>query len=395
MPKTEQENQMAVQQPVHENRELQEERREQREQQLNQPVQNPLEQQPQDQLEQDIHILRGEEFVELNVPLAHADPVFGQWSSINRQRDRQKIRESARKSARKEAAAEQAQEDERRISRLRGRISAFSGNNGIASDMLLVRTMLDLEAGCYQGLKPRQDVTGHTRRRNEKRYSNAGEGNSFARSAAEEDVANLVSNLRRDICLDGDETYPESMQEYADAFYFTNKYGNEVAKEKTIALNREKKNGTITDEEYKARGIEIKKQEQFIMIQKSYASNFAPTMWVKARDLRARRLARQQIMDEGNSAYHQRMIAILDREIADLNAQYEGYMEMLRTFNDTLDTPRGHMQHEKQIELARLRRELKAAKPEKQKELEKQGRKIFEDYTYAGPLDEGRQIVIE
>lgn len=347
-------------------------------------------------LETNIHRLRDEEFVELNLPLVHADPVFRRGeSSLFRQRNQGHAPsgKKARQRAAQQQEAEQKAMDKERFAMLNTQITGMRDNQ--EPDVIVKRTILGEEAGHYQHqLSERKDVNGVERRRNESRYARV---TLFAHSAAKEDVKNLVENLRRDLCLEGESKIPENMREYTDAYYFVSKYGNEIAKEITIELRQMK--GTISEEEYKARHLQMDKLEDFKMIQKSYASNFTPTMIMKAQDIRARKLAKQQIQEEGSSAYHQMMIRILDQEISELETEYDNLVHWMETYSDTMDTTRSRAQADMQKELARIRREMKkcdepvenetaedVAKRQRMRDsLEQEGRALLKGFNYEGP----------
>ncbi len=371
-------------------------------QQQNAAAAAPVEmEQTEGHLEANIHTLRDEEFVELDLPLVHADPVFhNQKSSLFRQRQAHGVggRKSQRREEARQNAAEQKEMDTERFDTLSTRISALSSNE--FSDVIIKRSILSEEAGCCQHqLSERKDVNGVERRRNERRYAKYARINPFSRSAAKEDVQNLVENIRRDLALEGDATVPENLQEYTDAYYFVHKFGNDIARDVTVEMKNAKKNGTISEEEYQQRETRLAKLENFKMIQKSYASNFTPAMMMKAQDIRARKLARQHILDEGNSDYHQMMVDLLDHEITQMEAEYKDLLHWLVTYNDTMDTYRSPAQAAMQKELAAIRREMKrcdystedeteeetAKRLERRDQLEQQGRDLLASFDYPGP----------
>lgn len=309
-----------------------------------------------------IHRLQDEEFQELNMSLVQADPILTQQDS-NLFRQRQKS--GGGKLGRRYAAWKQGKADLERRRAVGQRIIALSDNS--KPDNIVQRSILEAEIGCYgdiQKLKEqRTDTNGAIRRKNEARYAKKSAVTPEDHFGAEEDADNLVENLRRDICLEGKTKVPDNMLEYTDAFYFVSKFGNDIGKEVTIDLKKRKEAGTITDEEYAAKKLKLKKLEQYLMTQKSYGSNFTAAILVKAGDIRARRLAVQQIRNEGDSPYHQEMIQYLEQEIAILEAKYRDLEHWMATYNETMDTPRSQAQAEMQRRLAQLRRQMKALPP--------------------------------
>lgn len=342
-----------------------------------------------DPLAENIHRLHDEEFVELNVPLvAHADPLRDQ---ISAQRQTAQARRSSKKAAKKNAEKYRQLMEDKTYDQLQQRSRALMGMD-ISSDQLIERTMLEFELGDYQRLPKRVDIDGETRRKNTKWYRKSASGKLAMRSA-QKDVENLYNNLRRDICLTGNtDIEDDQFQEYADAYYFTRKYGEKVL--------REKKLGAQAPEVVLVHGSEKKieegrkdraeKLEQFLLIQKSYATNFMPSLVKMRNELKAWKLARKTVEDESGqpSAYRQQMLQIINQKINEVEETYNNKRKDMRTYNGTEKSPRSRAQTQAQAELALLRREMKdlAEDDPKREELEQRGRKVFENYTYLGPV---------
>lgn len=304
-------------------------------------------------------------------------------------RRRQELKESGKKSNRKRAAAEKKKDDMKRSNKLYRRLGDLTGKS-LTPGELVARTILEGESLRCEKAPPREDLTGHQRFKNEKKFKNAPQDDPKAQQAAEKDVQNLVNNLRLDMTLEADTTIPQELRGYTDAFYFTNQYGEKTIATMTKIHNRNKTAPGADPEQIQAEKAAIKKLQQFTTIQKSYASNFVPNMCLKQRDIRARQLARQQIQEGPRNAYQQRMLDILDRELETIQAQYNALAEYLRTFNGTLGRPRGAAQLVMQSNLAALRQAMlvPGVTEEEKERLEAQGRSLFFGYTYEGPVDE-------
>ena len=342
-------------------------------------------------------LLRDEDFLSDDVVLSHADSMFHQENVLTRQRDAATRSKAGGKLARWRAKKQQGAYDAMRGAAIQNRMRAADSSHAIDSDTLVARTVLQTEINERDNLlrvSPRQDLTGQERRRHEKHFGKATELTPELMAAAHADVQNLVRNLRLDLCLDGNDTLPPDLQLYADAYYFTYKYGNNSVNARKAAADKAFAEGRISEVERKACLQEITKLEQFVLLQKSVGSNVSPMLNTKAKGLRARKLALRQIQDEGDSIYHRQMIAILAQEIIKLSEDLKIDTDALRTCNNTQDTPRGQAFLETQADLARIRREMKALgeseEDKKRKEaLEQEGQQILLDYTYDGPLIKG------
>lgn len=342
-----------------------------------------------DPLEANIHILKEtEEFVELNIPLLHADTVFQKkTSNLYRQQDQEKIRESSKKLGRKKAAADQLSSDQGQKKELYRRLNDAAKEKS-DSDRIVETAILTNNVSWLDKAPPREDVTGYARRKNERSFANSAESEKAQRSARK-DVDNLVNNLLHDVSLESDTSIPESLMEYVDAYYFTQKYGEKTKKKMEMVHRAAKRSGMLTEAQIEEEKKILAKLGQFTTIQKSYGSNFVPNMCGKLQEIRAHKLARQQILDEGNSAYHQKMVQLLDEAIAEKEREYDNYETNMRTFNGTIIRPRGAMQSEKQTELAQLRRSMMepGLTDEQKAEIERRAEDIFYDYNYEGEVD--------
>lgn len=347
-----------------------------------QPLQVPQEQ-VEERLNEDVHALQMEDFEIVDVYLADAQPVFArQDANLYRQRDQEQIRQSKKKAARKQAAADQAQADHIGRTRMSAALEEARRDAAEDPDALLRMSVLDEEIRQLQALGERVDVTGHRRRKNEKEYANRANSQA-ARKAARQDVDHLVKNLRMDIGLEGDPNTPEDMHEYTEAFYFTKLFGEATIREKEEAKEALENAGAPEAEVQQAKE-QLEKIKAMALWQKSNGSNFAVVMGNKARDLQARRLARQQILDEGSTAYHQLMVALLDEEIARLQDEYDGIAEGLRTASGTVGTPKADAQIAAQGQLAQLRREMKAegTTEERKEAIMTEAREIYRNFNY-------------
>lgn len=347
-----------------------------------QPLQVPQEQ-VEERLNEDVHALQMEDFEIVDVYLADAQPVFArQDANLYRQRDQEQIRQSKKKAARKQAAADQAQADHIGRTRMSAALEEARRDAAEDPDALLRLSVLDEEIRQLQALGERVDVTGHRRRKNEKEYANRANSRA-ARKEARQDVDNLVKNLRMDIGLEGDPNPPEDMHEYTEAFYFTKLFGEAAIREKEEAKEALEKAGAPEVEVQQAKE-QLGKIRDMALWQKSNGSNFAVVMGSKARALQARRLARQQILDEGSTAYHQLMVALLDEEIARLQDEYDGMAEGLRTASGKVGTPKVDAQIAAQGRLAQLCREMKAegTTEERKEAIMTEAREIYRNFNY-------------
>lgn len=360
---------------------------EQEEEQIQQQVQVQAPQialeQREEQLNEDVRALELETFEIVDVQLIEAPPVFArQEANLYRQRNPDQIRESKRKSARKQAAADQARADHIGRTRMSAALEEARRDAAEDPDALLRLSVLDEEIRQLQALGERVDVTGHRRRKNEKEYANRANSRA-ARKEARQDVDNLVKNLRMDIGLEGDPNPPEDMHEYTEAFYFTKLFGEAAIREKEEAKEALEKAGAPEVEVQQAKE-QLGKIRDMALWQKSNGSNFAVVMGSKARALQARRLARQQILDEGSTAYHQLMVALLDEEIARLQDEYDGMAEGLRTASGKVGTPKVDAQIAAQGRLAQLCREMKAegTTEERKEAIMTEAREIYRNFNY-------------
>lgn len=340
----------------------------------------------QEQLKNDILTLHEAKFKTPETELIPAKPVFRQKANYYEQSNPIKINQSRSKSARKHAAAQQAQSDQTRQEELQLQLNHLNKRltDQKDPDSLLARSVLTEDLGILNHSPARQDVTGHFRRKNAKKYTKPGSGNDKVRESAQADVDNLVSNLRRDISLEGDTSLLEDTSEYTDAFYFTNLFGEETIKGRTQELEEMKKNADqYSSKEIDASKARLKKLQDMVLFLKNYGSTYSIAMVQKSRAIKAHQLARQQIADEGNSAYNQLMLEILDKKISELKSDYEENIKDLRTASNTADTPQGKAHIKVQKELAKLRRRMKENDSDEQikKKSMDQARDIFQNFT--------------
>ena len=332
-------------------------------------------------------IVQEEDFLQIETELSQAPTMFTGNSVLQRQRDPELKKKSAKKAARKEAAAQQAEQDAQRVNAIQARVNAMAVGSpkDIDADTQITSGILNNELGEYWRYPPRQDVTGYDRRSNEAHYAKAKKVTKGMETAAQTDVQNLVNNLRRDIALEGSDALPDDLQQYADGFYFRKKYGEQAIKEKVNTIKG-------APQEDKARlELERKKLEQFVLAQKMIDTNAILPLRVLLQDIRARKLALQQINDEGSSLYHQRMAEILNKEISELTVKYQYKILMVRTFNGRLASNRTQAQLNAIQQLVELRRRMKepGVTDEEKEALEEAGKAVYTNYTYEGPLETG------
>ncbi len=312
------------------------------------------------QIQQNVQ-LREEDFEVIEGELIPAEQMFTrQESNLHRQKDQKKIRESGKKSEREKAATEQKEADRIQLSKINCNVGTMQRDNG---DDIMRQTVIAMEDKKYrEALKEggRVDVTGHLRRSNEQKYAASNPKGVFMRKAARADVDNLVRNLRMDIVLEGDGSTHEELSPYVDAYYMVNALHEAVGIQKKREIAAMKNDGRSTKEQIDEANKNYDKFADLSTILKSKASNFAITTNQIHRALRARKLARKQILDEGISAYHMLMVQMLDADIATLQREYDQEMENLRTLNHTLDTPKGAATVLLREQLAELRRQMKA-----------------------------------
>lgn len=374
-----------------------------------QQVAAPLQEQHEEQQEEQHEHLREEDFEVLDIPLAHADPVFWrQESSLFRQRNQVRTEggKKARRKAAKQAAEAQNAQDERRKTEISAWLVSVAGEQDDTT-VIIQSSLLRESMMLYQRLDERKDVNGEERRRNERRFSKTPRWDPIARSAAKADLDNLTNNLRRDICLEGDDTLPEVLSDCEAAYYFTNRFGNRTGEQMHDAMKADEDRlkairagtvGTFETEEEKEQACreleeriertheQKKKLDQFVLYQKSSASNFGVTAMGKLQNLRTLRLAKQQILDEGHSPYHMLMVSMLDEEIDMWQAEYDRDIQNILTCQNRLGTPRGQAQIAAQKELARIRRAMlvPGVTPEQLAALTEEGRNVFRNYNYEG-----------
>lgn len=336
------------------------------------------------QLEDDILALHETEFKTPETELIPAEPVFSnQGANYYEQRDPARINESRKKSARKSAAARQDQSDLTRKGELQRKLNHLMTQKD--PDSLLVRSVLDDEIGNLDRSPVRQDVTGYSRRQNETKYAKRASANQKMRKTAQADVDNLVNNLRRDISLEGDISLSGDTTEFTDAFYFSQLFGEEAIKERTLRLQQMNENqDKHSPEEIAASKTDLQKVSEMVLFLKNCGSTYSVRMAWKSRVIRAHQLARQQIADEGDSVYNRVMLEILDAKILELQNDYNATMRGLRTANNLAGTPRGDAYIAIQKELARLRKEMKENDGDervKQETLDR-ARSLFQNFTW-------------
>ena len=252
-------------------------------------------------------------------------------------------------------------------------------------ESLLERSVLSDEMGKLNLSTMRQDVTGYMRRQNETKYAKRGSENQKMRKTAQADVDNLVNNLRRDIALEGDTSLLADTTEYTDAFYFSQLFGEDTIKERTLKLQQMKKNtDKYSDEEIAASKTELGKAQDMVLFLKNYGSTYSIRMVQISKAIRAHQLARQQIADEGNSAYNRMMLEILDTKIQGLQKDYDTFLAGMRTGSGSAGTAKGAAHLAIQKELAGLRKEMKENDGDervKNESLDK-ARDLFQHFTW-------------
>ena len=355
------------------------------EQQLqNAPEEHIQEQQNQVEVMGDVEILREEAVQNQNLQLENAPAVFAtQGTSIIRQRDPQVIRESGKKARRKQVAQEQKENDLVHVRRMTEIEHATCSRPGQTTDELLTNSMVASEKNILKKEPPREDVEGDKRRTHEKRYAKISPKLPHVKSAAKKDVANLIDNLRRDLAIQDPAWFPQDMKEFTDAYHLSRQFGEDTIKELTMTREAMKEAGR-PQEEIDAISQKKTKLEAFVLWQKGNGSNYSITMGGYARDIEARKLAKRQIMDEGDSKYHQLMIRMIDEELNALTAYYNTKLTNMRTANGTHNTPKGAAQIAAQAELARLYREMSAegVTEEQKLQLEQQAKALVKNYDY-------------
>lgn len=336
------------------------------------------------QMKNDILTLRETEFETTEKELIPAEPVFAnQGANYYAQHDPAKINQSRTKAARKNAAALQDQTDQTRKAELEGRQRKLIAQKD--PDSLLARSALTEELTNLDHAPARQDVTGYARRQREMKYAQRGSANQRMRKTAQTDVDNLVNNLRRDISLEGDTSLLEDTTEYTDAFYFSHLFGEETIKERTIKLQQMKAHtDKYSPEEIAASKAELGKVQDMVLFLKNYGSTYSITMLRKSRAIRAHRLARQQIADEGNSVYNRVMLEILDAKILELQSDYDANIASLRAARSKASASQRDAHIAIQKELAMLRKVMKENDGDERvkKESMDKARDLFQNFTW-------------
>lgn len=271
----------------------------------------------------------------------------------------------------------------------------------------------------------RQDLTGRQRRRNAEKYAEVTENQESVQKQAEQDADNLVRNLHMDIMLDVEAEVPEEIKKYNDAYYFIRQYGDRIlfgvqkeiariddllnsneivqlqsavkalerAQEPTQEIQEAlgQKRARLQElealqQEYKEQQRAKKQVEALVLMLKGFATNFGALLVQKDREIKALELARDQIRQEGNSAYHTRMIEYLEQKIAEAKNFYQAKINELDTCNGTLHTAKGAALMEAQKKLTALRREMLKEQSngdtEKVKDLEDQAHEIIRTFAY-------------
>lgn len=382
----EEQQQQQLQQPMHEE--------ERREEQNNAAPAAPIEvERAADPLEANIHRLRDEEFVELDVPLVHADQVFrSAFTSLHLQQQPQRIRESSKKSGRKRMTHNLRLLDEQGERNKQARINALSAKGvNVTSEEGAERSTLQMQMSNRTTWPKRQDVTGYDRRANAKRFRRSADREK-ARNSAQKDVENLVNNMRHDIDLFGNSTdfSDERLQNYFTAYGFGKRYAEATIERKQKANRKKLENGEITEAQFAAEKGEIKKLEKFWLVQKSYGANCPPQITIMKNELRAWKAAKIQLEDEAGghpNAYQQEMLRIVEQKVAETQAECDQVWHGLETYSDNFNRPQEQAIDRAQKELVRLGKAMKrpGITAEEKEALEQQAKAVFENFTFEGP----------
>lgn len=384
---------------------------EQQQQQLQQPVHEEERQQEQDNaapaapveveraadpLEVNIHRLRDEEFVELNVPLVHADRVFhSDFTSLHLQQQPLRIRESSKKSGRKRMAHNLQLLDEQGSRVKRERIDALSAKMGnVTAEEGAELWVLQMEGDNQSKWPERQDVTGYDRRVNTKRFGKSADGKT-ARNSAQKDVDHLFNNVRHDMSRFGNNTdfSDERIQNYFTAYGFGKKYAEDTIRAKLDANKANLQNGTITEAQFATEREEIKKLQKFWSVQKSYGTSYPPQLVILQNVLKAWKVAKIQLEDESNghpNAYQQEMLRVLEQKMAEAQLKYDELWSAMETYSGKSKRIYNQAIDRAQKELMRLGKELKRPDitAEEKEDLEQQAKAVFENFTFEGPAPE-------
>lgn len=383
-------------------------------------VQEPQEQQEDQQGQQDrmrqmaerpeehFEHFHAEDFAPLNLQLDRGMPVFNDhWDNLTRQRnaaDIQVVTRGQKKADRKRvaqvaqtaqagAALLQKDADALRVTELTNRAVALKNDTSPDRhvDNIIAMSRIQSALQTNGSLPPREDVLGLTRRKNEQQYAKGSLLKFSVKKAAKKDVDNLVNNLRRDLCME-DPTYPEDVADIIDAYYLTRKFGEGIKADKQRALKQMKAAGQATPAEIAAASEQYKKLEQMTTFHSSICFNTSFQLAEMFNDIKARQLARQQILDEGTNEYNMQMVRILDREIAAAQEKYDAMLQQMRTANGSQNTPRGAAQLDSRAALAQITRQLKNPDitEEEKAQLEAHAQALFEGYDYAGPVQTGQ-----
>ena len=335
-------------------------------------------------LTQDVQALRMEDVEVLDGPLFQAEPTFARKdTNISRQRDPAQIERSKKKAGRKEAAADQARSDQVARQKLSDRVTQLQQQRD-DPDAILEQTLITEELLLNGTLEERVDVTGHYRRKNAEKYAKSNSNGSSMRKAAMKDVENLVNNLRKDIVLEGECSFPEEVIEFTDAFYCANLYSEAVLEQKTRALRAMRIDGRSTPQDIEAFAEQRKKVEMTALLLKGIGSNFCMPGTQLTRQIRACQMARRQILDEGTTPYHMLMIRILDQQIAAKQAEYQKQVRDMRTINGTVGTPKGDAQLRLIHQLADIRRQMKGEQvtEEEKENLKDEAYRLIDQFNY-------------
>jgi len=320
------------------------------------PVQDRLDQLAERMEEDENSMLQSLHLTNEELQLLRVRPIFtNRMANYHRQRNARKIEESKTKSGRKQAAVDQESDDYKgKAEVLAARARLMDPKDGCE---LVARDILSNEIVTYNNMPPREDVTGHDRRSNYKKFANVKPDNSRALKSAQKDVENLVNNLRRDLCLEVNASVPSELQVCVNAYYFTHIFGESAIKERVMARNEIKDK---TSPEYRQRDQAVKQMSDFVLWQKANGSNYAITLTNDARNIRATELAIRQVKDESNasSTYHQMMIHLLEERLTPLQENYNSQIEKILTMQNMANTPKGSAFLTTQATLAQLQQEF-------------------------------------
>lgn len=305
-----------------------------------------------------------ENFADLTEDLQAVHPVFHRAeSNLVRQRDRKKIEESKTKESRKQAAEEQKAADKAKHCELQAQLQTLRVQKENGEDQAIY-SLLYLEKANAEKMQ-RQDVTGFERRSNVQRYAASDPKQLRMQEAARQDVDNLVTNIRMDIAILGEPSFPQELQICVDANYFTDKFSEQAIKAKTLERNDLRKkveDGTATEEDktrLKALEKAVKWSENLGLALKNRGTSFTPDLEIRQREVKARELALQQLREEGGGEYQKLMCSILEQELAEKRAVYESTLQNVLADGGMLHTELGQAKAAVELQLAGLRNVLK------------------------------------